>query len=216
MKSGYNNDYLALMGKDYTVIKEHPYPDLLPVGVKILVIGSFPSNAAKNFNYFYGSKLNRFWHIISEVYSHEFKFQKGLLAAEEREDFLRINKIGLTDMINQCYRYKNGSTDESIFPISLKDILAIMDEHSTISRLVFTGRQYINGPLGLFITLLHQNDMELEGLCLDDLKIPVGIFDYRGHKIEIMAPYSPSATFAQQPDYDFQHVIKMYKRCLSL
>ena len=216
MRPENSDDQLKWMGRDYKVEKDHPYPDFMPNGIKTLIIGSFPSKASKYFDFFYGSKMNRFWPIIEGVYGHEFEHKRGSEAVREREDFLRTKLIGLTDIITQCYRHRDRSGDESLFPISLKNIPQVLDEHRSITRLVFTGRQYIIGPLGLFITSLYQQRMELEEFHKDDLKNLIGVFYYGDRKIEIMVPYSPSARFAERSDYDFQHMIKMYKRCLSI
>lgn len=210
-----NDDHLKWLGRDYKVEDQHPYPDLLPKDLEILIVGSFPSKAPKYFNFFYGSKFNQFWPIISGVYRHGFQHKTGDAAAKERADFLRAKHIGLTDMLTKCYRYKDRSGDESLFPISYKNILALLDEHKSIKRLVFTGRQYIMGPLGLFITVLYQHDLEPEEFSKDELKNLVGVFYYGDREIEIMVPYSPSARFAKRADYDFQHMIKMYRKCLS-
>lgn len=211
-----NDDALKWMGRYYSVEKGHPYPDLLPLGMKILIIGSFPSKARKYFEDFYGSRRNQFWPIISSVFRHEFVHKTGSPAAEERRRFLATQLIGLTDMLTACYRYNNLSGDESLFPISWKDILTILDKHPTITRLVFTGRQYITGPLGLFITYLHQLDKEIENLASNRLKNLIGMFYHNSRTIEIMVPYSPSARLAEKPDYDFEHMEKMYRECLSI
>jgi G:T/U-mismatch repair DNA glycosylase len=203
-------------GRDHEVIKEHPYDDLLPVGMKILIIGSFPSNAPRHFDLFYGSKVNRFWDLISGVYRHDFVHKKNSPAADERREFLGAKKLGLTDMLTQCYRYRKRSGDEFLSPVAFKDIFRLLEAYPTVVRLVFTGRQFIIGPLGLFITYLHQRDYGIEELQKDKLGNLTGKLSYKDRSIDIRVPYSPSARLAENPDHDFQDMVRMYRDCLSI
>lgn len=78
----------------------------MPVGAKYLILGSFPAKEAGD--WFYGSKTNQFWKIISLVYGWELAniYQKKELCDEL--------KLALGDVIARCERKKNSSLDVNL------------------------------------------------------------------------------------------------------
>jgi len=88
------------------------------------------------FKYFYGSKKNHFWKIISEIYKKNFPKN-----VEECIDLLNENNVFISDTIKSCERLKFDYQDSSLKKISLnydiKKIINLMASKS-LSRVCFT------------------------------------------------------------------------------
>lgn len=200
----------------YYKVEEHPYPDHIPDQAVFLIIGSFPSHQKNaNFKFFYGGKGNRFWPLLSKVFEDDFLYQDGEEAVLERKALLDKHRIGITDMITKCYRYQARSGDENLYPIRLKAILQLLDEHKSIKRIIFTGRLHIIGPLGLFRTYLHQHDKVLGKMRTSALDNLEGEYHHNGRLIEIMVPYSPSKRFSEDERLNFAYLLERYQKCFE-
>ncbi len=202
--------------KDSYEIEVHPFETFVPLNAKYLIIGTFPTHKNNfRFKFFYSGKDNSFWNIIEKVFKYTFKHNEGEKAVEERKEFLQSYSIGITDMHEKCYRKNNYSTDENLFPIILKDIFAILDEHSSIERLILTSRTEVFGALGLLKTYFLQRGLELEQPERQKDKVLEGIFLYKEREIAILVPYSPSARVFESNNITPEAVVQMYRRCLN-
>ena len=59
-------------------VETHPFKPYVPHNATILIVGSFPGRditkkKLKKDDWFYGTKRNQFWNIISGVYNIELK-----------------------------------------------------------------------------------------------------------------------------------------------
>lgn len=203
--------------KDTYEIEEHPFETYLPSNAKLLIIGTFPTQKNNfRFKFFYSGKENSFWNIIEKVFKHTFKYNEGEEAVEERKAFLQSKAIGITDMHEKCYRKNNFSTDENLFPIILKDIFTLLDEHSSIKRMLLTSRTEVFGALGLLKTFFMQKGVPFTDLKKRTDKILEGSFIHNGRRIEILIPYSPSSRVLKEGRITLQELVKMYSVCLKL
>lgn len=201
--------------KDTYEIEEHPFETYVPSNAKFLIIGTFPTHPSNfRFKFFYSGKKNSFWNIIEKVFNHSFKYNEGDKAVEERKTFLKSKTIGITDMHEKCYR-KSNSADENLFPIILKDIFSILDEHTAINRIILTSRTEVFGALGLLKTYFLQKGLELEQPEKREDKVLVGSFIYNEREIEVLVPYSPSATIFKSNNITPEEVVQMYRHCLT-
>jgi G:T/U-mismatch repair DNA glycosylase len=202
--------------KDTYDLEEHPFETFVPSNAKILIIGTFPThNNNHRFNFFYSSKDNSFWAIMEKVFKHNFKYNEGKNAVQERKVFLQLKAIGITDMHEKCYRKNGCSTDENLFPIVLKDIFALLDEHHSINRIVLTSRTEVFGALGLFKTYFLQKGLELEQPEKRQDKVLEGSFVYNEREIEVLVPYSPSPRLIEKGTTTMDELVKMYRHCLT-
>ena len=87
---------------------------------KILILGSFPSQASRLAGFFYGHRQNRFWRTLSAVTGKPCGEHK-----EEKIKFLLDNKIALWDVIGSCT--VTGSSDSSIKDVIPNDITPIIN-----------------------------------------------------------------------------------------
>ena len=202
--------------KDTYEVEEHPFETFVPSNAKFLIIGTFPTHKNNfRFKFFYSGKDNTFWNIIEKVFNNSFKHNDGDKAVEERKTFLKSKTIGITDMHEKCYRKNSHSTDENLFPIILKDIFSILDEHTTIKRIILTSRTEVFGALGLFKTYFLQKGLELEQPEKQQDKVLEGSFIYKEREIEVLVPYSPSARVFESNDISPEEAVHMYRHCLT-
>ena len=100
---------------------------------KILILGSFPSEASRVEGFFYGHPQNRFWRVLSRVLKADTPQTR-----EEKIRFLLDNKIALWDVISSCT--VTGSADSSIKDVIPNDITPILNS-ADINAV------YLNGKL---------------------------------------------------------------------
>lgn len=102
---------------------EHPIPPVYNHDSKILILGSFPSVKSREGGFFYHHPQNRFWRVISQVFS-----QPMPQSIEDKRRMLLDLKLALWDVIKSCEI--EGSADSSIknvIPNDLSQILKAAD-----------------------------------------------------------------------------------------
>jgi G:T/U-mismatch repair DNA glycosylase len=197
-------------------VEDHPFPAFIPPEISCLIVGTFPTHK-RNFRYkFYYSGIdNLFWNVLERVLNHQFCFNEGIEAVQERELFLAEMGIGITDMIEKCYRRNGYSTDDHIFPISFRDIFAIIDQHTSINRVILTSRTDLTGALWHFQTYCMQKGYSVVQLTTTPDKLMKGRYHRVGRVIEVYVPYSTSSSYIQGRTDRFETVVKMYAHSLQ-
>lgn len=197
-------------------ICDHPFEAFVPEGCKILIIGTFPThqrNCKHTFKFYYAGAGNSFWSIIETVFNLNFQFKNGDDAILERKRFLAQKRIGLTDMLSKAYRKNGRSQDEHIYPIIFTDIFFILRNNTSIETIIFTSRTRIIGALGLFETLLMQNNLQMPALSSN--KVKKGVWKFDNREIEILVPYSTSNTIIEEKRATLVELVAMYRACLT-
>lgn len=105
-------------GKIQTII--HPLEPLYREDSKLLILGSFPSVKTREYGFFYGHPLNRFWPLMAALFQETISTQ-----IKDRRDFLILHKIAVYDSIYQCDIV--GSSDASIKNVIPTDLQPIFD-----------------------------------------------------------------------------------------
>jgi hypoxanthine-DNA glycosylase len=205
--------------EQFNLEKAHPFDEhYIPDHAKYLIIGSFPTHARNykhTFKFFYAGMGNVFWPVIGKVFNNTFHEDKGKPAIDERKQFLDQKGIGLTDMLVKCYRHQGRSQDHHIIPIKFNDIFNLLRTHTEIKTLIFTGRQEIIGPFGLFKTYCHQQDVPLPTVEKNREKVFEGSFYLGERYFEVLVPYSTSRTVMEEERTDEKELISMYTSCLK-
>ena len=151
------------------------------------------------------------WKECSERPSYSIK---EFLPSMKESFFLESNGIGLTDMLTKCYRHKGRSQDQYIFPIQLNDIFALLDEYKSITTIILTSRTKVIGARGLFETYFYLNEREPPLLrTFGDNVILEGSFTLENREIEVLVPYSTSATVIEEKRATLNDLVRMYKCC---
>ncbi len=100
---------------------------------RILILGSFPSEASRKQGFYYGHPRNRFWRVLSAVLGCD---EPG--GVEEKKRMLLEHGVALWDVIGSCT--VTGSADSSI-----KDV--IPNDLSLIFSAADIKAVYLNGSL---------------------------------------------------------------------
>lgn len=192
----------------------HKFSTEIPSEAKWLIIGTFPTLERNlEYDFYYSSKTNIFWKIIEDLFDLKFGHHKGNEAISERKAFLRDKSIGITDMIERCYRKVNSSQDQNIIPVKLRDIFSLLDEYQTIDTLILTSRSGIISAEGLLKTLFLMDDKTLNLQKLEN-DVSVGEFD-RGREIKVLVPYSTSKSYHKNDAVKYKQVKQMYAYCFD-
>lgn len=97
----------------------HSFEPVYDENSRILILGSLPSVKSRENNFYYGNPHNRFWKVLSALFSSD-----ALCSIEEKTRFLLKNKIALWDVIAECDII--GSSDASIKNIRTVDLNRIL------------------------------------------------------------------------------------------
>jgi G:T/U-mismatch repair DNA glycosylase len=198
-------------------LEEHHFKTFLPKDATKLIIGTFPTyhaNYTNTFRWFYAGEKNNFWKVFDQIFSPGFKYHAGDKAVEERKEFFRKMKIGITDMIELCYRKQRSSSDSDLCPAVLTDICKLIYEHKAITTLVLTSRTGVISALGLLKVYFLQRNLNFEQLNKRGDKIIEGLFYCDGREIRVFVPYSTSSKVTNDKITNLEELISMYKTCL--
>lgn len=99
-------------------IETHPHKVFVPLHASVLIIGSFPGrrHSVENENeWFYESKRNQFWKIISAVYQTE------LPDVTQKKKLFEKKGIAIGDLFYKVKRIKENNSDSSLQVIEYND-----------------------------------------------------------------------------------------------
>ena len=116
---------------------------------KILILGTMPSITSRD-TFFYHKSTNQFWPILSKLYNcddicHLSKTKRQCSKDEEnnlikaRQNFLKKHKIGLWDIIDECYI--KGSKDSSIKNPIYNDLTKLKTEAPNLEHIYFSSKK---------------------------------------------------------------------------
>ena len=109
-------------------------PPVLDAGVRVLVLGSFPSAASLAAGQYYAHRQNQFWPIVAVVIG------RPLMAMDyaDRLDAVRAAGIGIWDVFGACRR--QGSLDAAIRDGQANDFSSLKTNAPRLGRVCFNGR----------------------------------------------------------------------------
>ncbi len=197
----------------------HHFEIYIPPFAKTVIIGTFPThrrNYNETFAFYYGSKDNNFWNVIEKVYNHKFQYFVGEPAKGERKEFLKEKQIGITDMIYECYRLGKSSSDTSLYPTKLTDVLGLLNQQLCINKIILTSRTGIVSSLGLFKLHLKIKGMSSIKFTKNDNNVLEGTLILNKREIKILVPYStsPRVVKDKKNNVSQEDIEEMYKWCL--
>lgn len=99
----------------------HPFPPLFDEQSRILILGSFPSVASRQVNFFYGHPQNRFWKLMPLLLG-----EPPVQTIEEKAALMHRHHIALWDTIHSCDI--TGSSDSSIKNVTANDLSVILSK----------------------------------------------------------------------------------------
>ncbi len=116
----------------YLHVTHDSIPPFVPQDAKILILGSFPSPGSRKEGFYYAYKTNRFFKILSSLFSEEEP-----MTTEERKAFLNKHAIALYDVIESCDIV--GASDSSIRNVLVSDIDGIKAKTPSLRQIFTTG-----------------------------------------------------------------------------
>ncbi len=131
----------------------HPIPPLYDAHSTILILGSFPSVKSREEMFFYGHPQNRFWKVVSTVFSCDEP-----KTVDEKRHFLLSSHIALWDVIASCDI--EGSADNSIKNVVPNDLTTIL-QAAPIQAI------YVNGKTaGKYYNKWIRDVIQRDAICL--------------------------------------------------
>lgn len=138
----------------------HPYEPFIPKGATKLIIGTMPPRRfcipggklyENDVLFYYGSKDNNFWNIVSNVFGAQISFDNSKESIDQRKALLEEHGIGITDIVNSCYHVDGHSTDDKLANETFKDVMSLLKNNPDIEQLIYTGTNvisYMNKAVG--------------------------------------------------------------------
>lgn len=99
-------------------IETHPHKVFVPPHATVLIVGSFPGRGHSESNeeeWFYQSKRNQFWKIISGVY------QRELQDVTQKKKLFKEKGIAIGDLFYKVKRKEDNNSDSSLQVIEYND-----------------------------------------------------------------------------------------------
>lgn len=120
------------------LVESHPFEPFVPVGAKVLMLGSFPPPPQRwSMNFYYPNKTNDMWRIMGLIFFGDKNrfIRPGGYDLPSIIDFLNEKGIAMYDAAVRVIRQKGNASDkflEIVEPIGLEAMLARMPLCRTI------------------------------------------------------------------------------------
>lgn len=118
--------------KEYQTIV-HPFPPVFDSESSILILGTLPSVQSRENEFYYGHPRNRFWFVLSRLFSAPVP-----QTVEEKTALLLQHRIALWDVIYCCDII--GSSDSSIRNVVPTDLQPLL-QAAPIKRIFANGQK---------------------------------------------------------------------------
>ena len=115
-----------------SVYARHEIPPVFNGQSKILILGSFPSVASRDEGFFYAHPQNRFWKVLSALFSAPLP-----RTLREKTSLLLSNGVALFDVIGYCEI--TGSADSSVKRVIPNDLTPVLSA-ANIKRVFVNGK----------------------------------------------------------------------------
>jgi hypoxanthine-DNA glycosylase len=110
------------------------FAPVIDAGVRVLVLGSFPSSASLAARQYYGHPRNQFWPILGEILGEPL----AQLAYAQRLERVLAHRIGIWDVYAACRR--SGSLDSQIHAPQSNDLASLPRLAPQLRAVAFNGQ----------------------------------------------------------------------------
>ncbi|WP_158975818.1 uracil-DNA glycosylase family protein [Cellulophaga sp. L1A9] len=149
----------------------HPYEPFLFQDATKLIVGTLPPprftmGALKegDVNFCYGSRDGQLWPILDRIFELDLLFENSETAVQQRQEFLRRQKIGICDIVESAERIKIDASDLGMQNIKLRNLIGYLKQYPNVDTLLFTGGNSKNGPEYFFRKHLKEQQLKFEVL----------------------------------------------------
>jgi G:T/U-mismatch repair DNA glycosylase len=176
----------------------HPYPPFLPESTSKLIVGTLPPPRfstgellKEDVNFCYGSKYGLLWPILDEIFKLDLLYENSTTAVEQRKIFLKRHKIGICDIVESCKRVKIDASDLGMELLCTRNLIRVLQDHSTIEILLLMGGMSVNGPGYLLKKQLQSHQIPFKMESEDSIKTLE--FNIEQRRVKAYALISPSS-----------------------
>lgn len=110
------------------------FPPVISADSRLLILGSFPSEASLTAGHYYAHPRNQFWPILGDALGEPLTE----LPFDERYRRVLAHGLAIWDVISACSR--EGSLDSAIREAQANDFSILRARGSAIERVLFNGR----------------------------------------------------------------------------
>jgi len=121
-------------GRTATARRCRGFAPVIDRGVRVLVLGSFPSSASLDAQQYYGHPRNQFWRILGEILGEPL----AGLAYTDRLGRVLLHRVGIWDVYAACRR--TGSLDSQILVPQLNDLAGLPRLAPQLRAVAFNGQ----------------------------------------------------------------------------
>ena len=107
-------------------------PPIVDARSRVLILGSFPSEASLRAREYYAHPRNNFWPIVTDLFGLSRR-----ASYEERVAQLLHARIAVWDVIGRCMRM--GSADQAITDAEPNDLMGWLAKHQGVRGIAFNG-----------------------------------------------------------------------------
>jgi len=118
---------------------EHPFDPIADDRSRILVLGSFPSIASFEADFYYAHPRNQFWPIMEAL------FGVSLPDKPSRRAFALEKGMAMWDTYASLVRSANNSSDANLSELVPNDIPGFLAAHPGVKHIFCTGRKSYEG-----------------------------------------------------------------------
>lgn len=127
-------------------IERHPLKPFLPIGAKILMLGSFPPKRDRwSMDFFYPNYQNDMWRIMGHIFfndRHHFEVPNLRIFNQELiEDFCCNKGLALYDTACEVRRLKDNASDKFLDIVTPTDLNALIGQIPQCQAIVTTGEK---------------------------------------------------------------------------
>ncbi len=109
------------------------FPPVLDTHVRVLILGSFPSEASLAAGQYYAHPRNQFWPLLGTLIGEPL----AQLPYEQRLKRVLAHRIGIWDVLDACERV--GSLDSNIRRYRPNDFARLKQRAPKLERVIFNG-----------------------------------------------------------------------------
>ena len=189
----------------------HPWEPFIPTNAEKLILGTFPTAEINRgaYEFFYPNPNNDFWRLIFKVAEKDLNDYCKMEPVIIRKQILTELNLGIADIGKIILRQKNSSKDDNLFPIEYTDIFSILENHTSIKKIIITSSSGCNSVLSWFNHYCILNDMDNITIPKDKLPRKTDLY-FKNRNIIIEIISSPSRSSPIKGDRLFE----MYRNAI--
>jgi G:T/U-mismatch repair DNA glycosylase len=191
------------------------HPDwYMPVeDMNTLILGTYPPyEEQRDFKFYYPNNLNHFWKILAHINGVPLKEWKNEAAIEERKLLMKKLRVGVQNLGLRIERKGTSSADKDLRLIEYQDIEQIVNESSSLKKILLTGYSRPESTYLWFIRYLTFRKIIYE--TPKPIKAGVEFIVHFSKPITCIIGNSTS-TMAQKGGETFELLVQQFRKALE-